>query len=106
MASGGPIQDHQGHTLWPVVGPFKAIGTKIYGQSWAHSRPSAPYAMAMDRPIEDHQHQNYGQWWAHSRPLRPCFSPNGPIHGHGRQMRTYKLILRASMRGRMRNSFQ
>src|SRR6266404_4896051 len=83
MASGGPIQDHWGHTLWPVVGPFKAIGTKIYGQSWAHPRPSAPYAMAMDRPIEDHRHQNYGQCWAYSRPSAPYFlASGGPIRGH------------------------
>src|SRR6266404_4755502 len=36
MASGGPIQGHRDHILWPVVGPFKAIGTMICGPIQGH----------------------------------------------------------------------
>src|SRR6266404_905 len=36
MASGGPIQGHRDHILWPVVGPFKAIGTMICGPIRGH----------------------------------------------------------------------
>src|SRR6266404_3291190 len=41
MASRGPIQGHQQHMQWPWMGPFKAISSICNGHGWAHSKPLA-----------------------------------------------------------------
>src|SRR6266404_2312254 len=91
----GPIQDHWDHMLWPVVGPYKALGSHFICLLWAHPWVSFDSSRNSGGPMHDHWESLYMptmgpykyivhiSWRAHGPMLLSCSTasdmPYGPI---------------------------
>src|SRR6266404_77653 len=80
------------------MGPYYTIGSTLWGQCWAHTRPSVARWVARAGPMQDRQLHAlgpvlgpcefissilFGLHWAHARPSVACFVASaGPTQDH------------------------